>query len=119
MDKINCILLTVFIIITVSCNYGYALRCYNCEQSPFLCRGNVTCRDDEDTCLQIRFVNLRTYSCWKTSRCTTREVAEHFNADSFRFLCCHRDFCNNAPSILLSSAPLGISAVTAIWMKYL
>ncbi|KAH0620806.1 hypothetical protein JD844_021587 [Phrynosoma platyrhinos] len=98
---------------------GYALRCYNCEQSPFLCRMNVTCREDEDTCLQIRFLNLRTYSCWKTSRCTTREVAEHFNADSFRFLCCYRDFCNKAPSTLFSTAPLGISAVTAIWMKYL
>ncbi|KAJ7344604.1 hypothetical protein JRQ81_000554 [Phrynocephalus forsythii] len=119
MDKSNCILLTVFIIVTISFHCGYALRCYTCEQSPFLCRTNVTCHEEEDACLQIRFVNLRTYSCWKTSRCTTKEVADHFNADSFRFLCCYRDLCNKTPGLLVSTTPLGISAVAALWMKYL
>ncbi|XP_061466717.1 CD59A glycoprotein-like [Rhineura floridana] len=118
MDKLNCILLTTFIILTVSCSPGYTLRCYHCEQSPHLCKMNVTCGYEEDACLQIRFVHLRTYGCWKMSQCTNKEVADHFNADSFRFLCCQRDLCNKSLNILLSTAPLAISAATVIWMTF-
>ncbi|KAF7251711.1 CD59 glycoprotein, partial [Varanus komodoensis] len=116
MDKMNCLLLTVFIIIAISCGSGHALRCYKCEQSPFLCRSNITCSEEEDVCLQIRFVHLRTYGCWKSSLCSHEDVARAFDADSFRSLCCQRDFCNKSPDILVSTAPLSISAVTVIWM---
>ncbi|XP_062973483.1 CD59 glycoprotein-like [Elgaria multicarinata webbii] len=119
MDKMNGILLTVFVIITVFCHSGYTLRCYQCDQSPFLCRNNITCSYEEDVCLQIRFLHLRTYGCWKSSQCQHQEIANAFNADSFRFLCCYRDFCNKSPDILVSTAPLGISAMTVIWMMYL
>nr|XP_056720179.1 CD59 glycoprotein-like [Euleptes europaea] len=119
MDKTKCILITAFVTIVVFCHSGDALRCYTCEQSPVVCRTNVTCTPEEDVCLQIRFLNLRTYSCWKSSRCTRKEVADEFNADSFRFLCCYRDFCNGGPSFLAAStATFSISAVTVLWMVY-
>ncbi|XP_032081523.1 LOW QUALITY PROTEIN: CD59 glycoprotein-like [Thamnophis elegans] len=116
MDKINYILLTAFIILTVSSTSGYALRCYFCEQSPFLCRSNLTCSEEEDACLQIRMVNLRTYKCWKMSQCSKDVVAREFSVDSFRHLCCQRDFCNKSPSLLVSTIPIGISAVIVVWM---
>ncbi|XP_070787295.1 CD59 glycoprotein-like [Pituophis catenifer annectens] len=116
MDKTTYIFLTAFIILTISCSSGYALRCYICEQSPFLCRSNVTCTEEEDACLQIRMVNLRTYRCWKMSKCSKDVVAQEFSVDSFRHLCCQRDFCNKSPSLLVNTTPLGISAVIVIWM---
>ncbi|XP_063145672.1 CD59 glycoprotein-like [Candoia aspera] len=116
MDKMNCILLTAFIILTTSCNSGYALRCYYCEQSPMLCRTNLTCSDEEDACLQIRMIHLRTYKCWKMSKCSKDVVAREFSVDSFRHLCCQRDFCNKSSSLLVSTALLGISAVIVVWM---
>ncbi|KAM6466734.1 CD59 glycoprotein isoform 2-T2 [Liasis olivaceus] len=118
MDKMNCVLLAVFIILTISCNSGYALRCYICEQSPILCRTNLTCSDEEDACLQIRMIHLRTYKCWKMSKCSKEVVAQEFSVDSFRHLCCQRDFCNKSPS-LINTAPLGISAVIVVWMMSL
>ncbi|XP_077180903.1 CD59 glycoprotein-like [Paroedura picta] len=119
MDKTKCILFTVFIAIVVFCHSGDALRCYTCEQSPVVCRTNVTCAHEDDVCLQIRFLHLRTYSCWKSSRCTRKIVADEFNADSFRFLCCYKDFCNGSPSSqVVSAAAFGISAVTVLWMLY-
>ncbi|XP_053113042.1 CD59 glycoprotein-like [Hemicordylus capensis] len=120
MDKTKYFLLIAFFTIIVFCSSGNALRCYSCEQSPMLCRTNVTCSYEDDVCLQIRFVNLRTYSCWKTSRCNTNEIANYFHADSFRFLCCYRDLCNKmSPRILVSTAALGVSAMTMVWMMYL
>ncbi|XP_060095284.1 CD59 glycoprotein-like [Heteronotia binoei] len=117
MDKTKFILFTVCIAIVMFCHSGEALRCYTCEQSPVVCRTNVTCTHEEDVCLQIRFLHLRTYSCWKSSRCIRKEVADEFNADSFRFLCCYKDLCNKSPSLLAASAAaFSISAVIVLWM---
>uniref|UniRef100_A0A670HWE0 CD59 glycoprotein n=1 Tax=Podarcis muralis TaxID=64176 RepID=A0A670HWE0_PODMU len=99
------------------CISGYALRCYTCEQSPFLCRTNLTCSYEEDACLQIRFGMYNI--CWKMSQCTTEQVANYFNADSFRFLCCQRDLCNKSLNTMVSTVPLAISAMTGIWMMFL
>ncbi|CAM4691156.1 unnamed protein product [Lepidochelys kempii] len=97
MNKINCILFTVFIVLIAYCSSGYALKCYICANSPSLCSTNATCTHGDDSCLQIRFADLKTYACWKHSRCNMNEIADDFGADNFDFHCCQKDFCNKSP----------------------
>ncbi|CAM2115667.1 unnamed protein product [Caretta caretta] len=117
MNKMNCILFTVFIVLIAYCSSGYALKCYICANSPSLCSTNATCTHGDDSCLQIRFADLKTYACWKHSRCNMNEIADDFGADNFDFHCCQKDFCNKSPVTVVSKTTFSIATVmTMIWM---
>ncbi|NXK91139.1 CD59 protein, partial [Formicarius rufipectus] len=96
---------------------GYTLRCYHCENSPSLCRTNSTCLMNEDTCLQMKFGKLRTFSCWKASQCSMNEIAESFQLDNFEFFCCQHDLCNEGAVPGVNKAALSVASVLALlWM---
>ncbi|XP_074853574.1 CD59 glycoprotein-like [Carettochelys insculpta] len=115
----NCILFPVFIVLIAYCSSGYSLKCYTCEYSPSLCSTNATCIHGDDTCLQIRFAELKTYACWKSSRCNINEIADEFGADNFHFYCCQTDFCNKGPATVVRETILSIVTVmTTIWILF-
>ncbi|XP_037993813.1 CD59 glycoprotein [Motacilla alba alba] len=117
MTKMNCILLTTCIVLIALCGSGYTLRCYHCDNSPTLCRTNSTCLTTEDTCLQLRFGKLRTFSCWKTSQCSVNEIADSFLLDNFEFFCCQHDLCNESAITGVNKAAFSIASVMAmLWM---
>ncbi|XP_006127369.2 CD59 glycoprotein-like [Pelodiscus sinensis] len=119
MNKMNCILFTVFIVLIAYCNSGYALRCYTCANSPLLCSTNATCTHGDDTCLQIKLHNLKTYTCWKHARCNMNEIADDFGVDNFHFFCCQKDFCNKGPATVVSKTAFSIVTVmTMIWILF-
>uniref|UniRef100_A0A8C8S350 MAC-inhibitory protein n=1 Tax=Pelusios castaneus TaxID=367368 RepID=A0A8C8S350_9SAUR len=96
---------------------GYALKCYTCDNSPVLCSTNGTCVPGDDSCLQIRLATLKTYACWKRSRCNMNEIADVFAVDNFDFFCCQKDFCNESPAIMVSKTAFSIASVmTMMWM---
>ncbi|KAM6073997.1 PREDICTED: CD59 glycoprotein [Chlamydotis macqueenii] len=113
----NCILVTVCIVLVAFCSSGYALRCYHCDNSPSLCKTNSTCLATEDTCLQMRFGKLRTSSCWKLSQCNVNDIAEFFQLDNFEFFCCQHDLCNESAITAVNKAALSIASVmTMLWV---
>ncbi|NXG09962.1 CD59 protein, partial [Sakesphorus luctuosus] len=117
MTKMNFALLTTCIVLVAFCGSGYALRCYHCENSPSLCRSNSTCLMNEDTCLQMRFGKLRTFSCWKASQCSMNEIAEFFQLDNFEFFCCQHDLCNEGAITEVNKAAFSVaSAMALLWM---
>uniref|UniRef100_A0A8C9UCT7 CD59 molecule (CD59 blood group) n=1 Tax=Serinus canaria TaxID=9135 RepID=A0A8C9UCT7_SERCA len=92
-------------------------QCYHCDNSPTLCRTNSTCLTTEDTCLQLKFGKLRTFSCWKTSQCSVNEIADSFLLDNFEFFCCHHDLCNESAITGVNKAAFSIASVMAmLWM---
>ncbi|NWV62282.1 CD59 protein, partial [Malurus elegans] len=117
MAKMNCILLAACIVLIAFCGSGYTLRCYHCDNSPMVCRTNSTCLTSEDTCLQIRTGTLRTFSCWKTSQCTVRQIADFFQLDNFEFFCCQHDLCNEGAITGVNKVAFSIVSVMAmLWM---
>ncbi|XP_059578736.1 CD59 glycoprotein [Alligator mississippiensis] len=117
MNKMNCILISAFITLVVFCSSGYSLRCYTCDQSPVLCKTNGTCIPGEDACLQIRFTKVKTYACWKSSRCNINEIASLFHADNFEYFCCQTDMCNKSPTIVISKTAFSVATImTMIWI---
>ncbi|XP_019374958.1 PREDICTED: CD59 glycoprotein [Gavialis gangeticus] len=117
MNKMNCILISAFITLVVFCSSGYSLRCYTCEQSPVLCKTNGTCIPGEDACLQIRLPKVKTYACWKNSRCNTNEIASVFHADNFEYFCCQTDMCNKSPTTVTSKTAFSVATImTMIWI---
>ncbi|XP_025890454.1 CD59 glycoprotein [Nothoprocta perdicaria] len=117
MIKMNCVLLTVCLVLAALCSPGYALRCYHCDNSPTLCKTNSTCLPTEDTCLQMKFGKLRTFSCWKTSQCNANDIAMFFQLDNFDYFCCQRDLCNKSPTTGVNQAALSVaSVITVLWM---
>ncbi|XP_005046446.2 PREDICTED: CD59 glycoprotein [Ficedula albicollis] len=117
LTKMNCILLTTCIILIAFCGSGYTLRCYHCDNSPTLCRTNSTCLTTEDTCLQLKFGKLRTFSCWKASQCSVNEIADSFLLDNFEFFCCQQDLCNESAITGVNKAAFSIATVmTMLWM---
>ncbi|XP_025945165.1 F-box only protein 3 isoform X3 [Apteryx rowi] len=107
MIKMNYVLLTVVVVLVAFCSSGYTLRCYHCENSPTLCKTNSTCLSTEDTCLQMKFGKLRTFSCWKTSQCNVNDIAVFFQLDNFDYFCCQRDLCNKSPITGVNKAAFG------------
>uniref|UniRef100_G1NCQ9 CD59 glycoprotein n=1 Tax=Meleagris gallopavo TaxID=9103 RepID=G1NCQ9_MELGA len=96
---------------------GYALRCYHCENSPSLCKTNSTCLSNEDTCLQMRFGKLRTFSCWKLSQCNVNDIAVFYQLDNFDYFCCQQDLCNEGAVTGVNKAAFSIASVMAmLWM---
>ncbi|XP_048162429.1 CD59 glycoprotein isoform X1 [Corvus hawaiiensis] len=117
MTKMNYILLTACIVLIAFCGSGYTLRCYHCDNSPSVCRTNSTCLTTEDTCLQIKFGKLRTFSCWKASQCSVNEIADFFQLDNFEFFCCQHDLCNESAITGVNKAAFSIASVMAmLWM---
>ncbi|XP_027756286.1 CD59 glycoprotein [Empidonax traillii] len=117
MSKMNSILLTTCIVLVAFCSFGSTLRCYHCENSPTLCRSNSTCLMNEDTCLQLRFGTLRTFSCWKRSQCHMTDIAEFFQLDNFEFFCCQHDLCNEGAITGVNKAAFSVASVMALlWM---
>ncbi|XP_009562681.1 CD59 glycoprotein [Cuculus canorus] len=117
MVKMNSILLTTCILLAAFCSCGYTLRCYHCENSPSLCKTNSTCLETEDTCLQMKFGKLRTFSCWKASQCRMNDIAEFFQLDNFDFFCCQHDLCNESAITRVNKAAFSIASVmTMLWM---
>ncbi|XP_072785634.1 CD59 glycoprotein [Taeniopygia guttata] len=117
MTKMNCILLTACIVLITFCGSGYTLRCYHCDNSPTLCRTNSTCLTTEDTCLQLKFGKLRTFSCWKASQCNVNEIADSFLLDNFEFFCCQHDLCNESAITGVNKAAFSIASLMAmLWM---
>ncbi|NXA97255.1 CD59 protein, partial [Melanocharis versteri] len=117
MTKMNCILLTACIVLIAFCCSGYTLRCYHCDNSPTVCRTNSTCLTTEDTCLQMKFGKLRTFSCWKASQCSVNEIADFFLLDNFEFFCCQHDLCNESAITGVNKAAFSIASVMAVlWM---
>ncbi|XP_005531834.2 PREDICTED: CD59 glycoprotein [Pseudopodoces humilis] len=117
MTKMNCILLTTCIVLIAFCGSGYTLRCYHCDNSPTVCRTNSTCLTTEDTCLQLKFGKLRTFSCWKASQCSVNEIADSFLLDNFEFFCCQHDLCNESVITGVNKAAFSIASVMAmLWM---
>ncbi|XP_032548305.1 CD59 glycoprotein [Chiroxiphia lanceolata] len=117
MTKMNFILLTACIVLVAFCSFGSTLRCYHCENSPSLCRSNSTCLTNEDTCLQMKFGKLRTFSCWKFSQCNMNEIAEFFQLDNFEFFCCQHDLCNEGAITEVNKAAFSVASVMAmLWM---
>nr|XP_047914727.1 CD59 glycoprotein isoform X1 [Anser cygnoides] len=117
MVKMNCILLTVCIVLVAFCSSGYALRCYYCENSPSLCKTNSTCLSAEDACLQMRFGKLRTFSCWKMSQCNVNDIAVFHQLDNFEYFCCQQDLCNESTVTAVNKAAFSIvSVMTMLWM---
>ncbi|NXF07416.1 CD59 protein, partial [Smithornis capensis] len=117
MTKINFIMLTACVVLVAFCHSGYTLRCYHCDNSPTLCKSNSTCLATEDTCLQLKFGKLRTFSCWKLSQCSVNEIAEFFQLDNFDFFCCQHDLCNKGAITGVNKAALSIASVMAmLWM---
>ncbi|NWR36022.1 CD59 protein, partial [Tachuris rubrigastra] len=117
MPKMNFILLTTCVLLVYFCAFGSTLRCYHCDNSPSLCRSNSTCLMNEDTCLQLKFGNLRTLSCWKASQCNINEIAEFFQLDNFEFFCCQHDLCNKGAITGVIKATFSVASVMAmLWM---
>ncbi|KAM9606025.1 CD59 glycoprotein-like isoform 3-T3 [Morphnus guianensis] len=117
MIKMNCVILTACIVLVAFCSCGYTLRCYHCENSPSLCKTNSTCVATEDTCLQMKFGKLRTFSCWKASQCSVNDIAEFFQLDNFEFFCCQHDLCNESTITRVNKAAFSIASVmTMLWM---
>ncbi|XP_063253574.1 CD59 glycoprotein isoform X1 [Prinia subflava] len=117
MTKMSCILLTACVVLIAFCGSGYTLRCYHCDNSPTLCRTNSTCLTTEDTCLQLKFGKLRTFSCWKSSQCNVNEIADSFLLDNFDYFCCQHDLCNESAITGVNKAAFSIASVMAmLWM---
>ncbi|NXH10839.1 CD59 protein, partial [Bucco capensis] len=117
MIKMNSILLTACLVLVVFCSSGYSLRCYHCENSPYLCKTNSTCLPTEDACLQVTYGKLRTSSCWKISQCSVKQIADSYHLDNFEFFCCQHDLCNEGTIPGINNAAFSIvPVVTMLWM---
>ncbi|NWI88320.1 CD59 protein, partial [Pitta sordida] len=117
MSKLNFILLAACIVLVVLCHSGYTLRCYHCENSPTMCKTNTTCSASQDTCLQLKFGKLRTFSCWKSSQCKVAEISDFYHLDNFEYFCCQRDLCNQGAITGVNKVALGVASLMAmLWM---
>uniref|UniRef100_A0A8C3FFX3 CD59 glycoprotein n=1 Tax=Chrysemys picta bellii TaxID=8478 RepID=A0A8C3FFX3_CHRPI len=67
----------------------------------------------------ILCTDVKTYACWKHSRCNMNEIADDFGADNFDFHCCQKDFCNKSPATVVSKTTFSIATVmTMIWIAW-
>uniref|UniRef100_A0A8D2QLU4 MAC-inhibitory protein n=1 Tax=Zosterops lateralis melanops TaxID=1220523 RepID=A0A8D2QLU4_ZOSLA len=89
-------------------------QCYHCDNSPTVCRTNSTCLPTEDTCLQLKFGKLRTFSCWKSSQCSVNEIADSFFLDNFDFFCCEHDLCNESAITGVNKAAFSIASMCVV-----
>ncbi|NXJ53623.1 CD59 protein, partial [Spizaetus tyrannus] len=96
---------------------GYTLRCYHCERGGSLCKTNSTCLVGGDTCLQMKFGKLRTFSGGEASQCSVNDIAGGGQLDNFEFFCCQHDLCNESTITRVNKAAFSIASVmTMLWM---
>ncbi|XP_070617334.1 CD59 glycoprotein-like [Erythrolamprus reginae] len=91
---------------------GNAIVCYQCPVNN--CDNQVTCTSPQDTCLTIFYGTRNESSCWKYSDCNTDALSKHFGTKNFRYDCCQRNLCNNAPNVVTSKIVLSGSLLLIV-----
>ncbi|XP_072475301.1 CD59 glycoprotein [Notamacropus eugenii] len=92
------ILLLDLLVLAMFCSPGGALRCFQCEPSSLSCTRNVTCKAEEDACLQFVAAGKYYHSCWKYADCNIEKIAQAYQVTNVmgQYMCCQRDLCNAA-----------------------
>ncbi|XP_073900246.1 CD59 glycoprotein [Castor canadensis] len=88
------ILLQLLLILAVLYCPGFSLTCYNCPHPTIVCKSNVTCTPNLDTCL-IAMAESRVYRmCWRFSSCDTTFILNRLDERAVQYKCCQEDMCN-------------------------
>ncbi|XP_043828137.1 LOW QUALITY PROTEIN: CD59 glycoprotein [Dromiciops gliroides] len=96
------------LVLVMFCSPGGALRCFQCDSPIASCVKNVTCKTDQDACIQVVLISklrLRKYSaeggnyhygCWKYADCNINKIGEFIKLPIAKYSCCQDDLCNAA-----------------------
>ncbi|XP_020819561.1 CD59 glycoprotein [Phascolarctos cinereus] len=90
------IFLLGLLVLAMFCSPGSALKCFQCDSPVQPCTKNVTCRAEDDACLQVISGGAYYHSCWKYANCNMEKIGAAFPVASARYACCQRDLCNAA-----------------------
>ncbi|XP_038620583.1 CD59 glycoprotein [Tachyglossus aculeatus] len=113
------VLLSLFLVLTVFCNYGGTLKCYSCPVNRYACNTSTTCPPEKNACLKVSVGESHVYDCYKISLCNDDAIAKEFKIPSFKFKCCQWDLCNKGMANMVTKTTLIPSSLIAvIWSLY-
>ncbi|XP_068947487.1 CD59 glycoprotein [Petaurus breviceps papuanus] len=94
-SKIHIVLFGL-LVLAMFCSPGDALKCFQCDSPSPSCTKNITCKADDDACLQVVSGGNYYHSCWKYANCNIEKITQTFAGAAAQYYCCQRDLCNAA-----------------------
>ncbi|XP_066107344.1 CD59 glycoprotein [Saccopteryx bilineata] len=111
----------LLLILSVLCQSGYSLQCYQCPNTSGKCTTVVNCTATQNACLLARAETRTYYRCWRLENCNFDSLKRDLGEKSLTYNCCQNNLCNGSDGMskMGSTILLVTPLLAAFWSVFI